>query len=630
MAIGAAVFVGYLILAVLVFWHVWASGHPSSMVACTCEDPSNEIWDFGWMPYALGHGLNPFLTNRLLFPTGANLVDNAAFFLPAFALSPITVLFGPVMTYGVAGTLGPALSAWCAYLMVRHFKAGYVPATMAGLFYGFSPFVMDNLPFGHANLTWFFFPPLLVIVLDNLIVRQERSPLRHGVLLGLVMAGQFYTGAEVMVLCVLIGALAIAYLVLTNPGRFRTQWLYALKGLAIGAALCAVLIAYPVVIGLTGPEHYSAAPWSFIQYGVSPTHLVTLSSLSHRTLGFPRPGGNLLIVVPDTNYLGPALAILLAAGLIRRWRDRVLRFGIVLFAVCTVLAIGIPSEPPGHSTPWTPWRLFVDLPVFRQVTANHFDGMATLFVALALGIVLDHFRQGSTSWLDKTRTRFRRAQPLRVCRSGAVASVVVAGIGVGVLMPVASAMSLPLAMQRNAPPAWFAQKAALLRASSTLLVLPYASSAYTDAMVWQADADFSFRQVGGFQLVPGPNGQVDHSPPGAAGALLSALSGSPLTTLPKATPANLGLVRSTIRSHGVNTVVVTPVAVGAPYAVGFLSAVLGEVPHKVAGSWVWSDVERDRIGPRAATGARLASCAGSSRDPMRVASCVLHRNGTAP
>jgi hypothetical protein len=178
-------------------------------------------------------------------------------------------------------------------------------------------------------------------------------------------------------------------------------------------------------------------------------------------------------------------------------------------------------------------------------------------------------------------------------------------------------------MQRNAPPAWFAQKAALLRASSTLLVLPYASSAYTDAMVWQADADFGFRQVGGFQLVPGPNGEVDHSPPGAAGALLSALSGSPLTTLPKATPSNLRLVRSMIRSHDVTTVVATPVAVGVPYAVGFLTAVLGEAPHKVAGSWVWSHVDQDRIGPRAAAGARLAPCASSTHNPLTVATCVL-------
>ena len=634
--IGALVFVGYLALAVLVFWHVWASGHPSAVVACPCGDPSNEIWDFGWMPYALGHGLNPFLTNRLLYPSGANLVDNAAFFLPAFVLSPVTVLFGPVMTYGVAGTLGPALSAWCAYLMVRRFTLGYLPAVLAGLFYGFSPFVVDNLPFGHANIVWFFFPPLLVIVLHELIVRQDKSPIRGGVLLGLVMAGQFYTGAEMMVLCTLVGAIAIAYLVITNPRQIGSRWRHALAGGAIGGVICFVLIGYPVVLGLAGPQHYSAVPWTFTQYGVSPIHLASLSTPAQRTLVLARPGGGLNFVNPDTNYLGPALLALLAVGVIRWRRDRVLRFSIVLFAVCTVLAIGIPIEPSGHAVPWTPWRLFVNLPILRQVTALHFVGMGTLFVALALGIVLEHLRLASTTWLTAADRCLGRGRPLGSSGGVAITGLAIAGIGAGVLVPIALSMSLPLAMQREVPPRWFTQKVAALPSPATLLVLPYPSSAFSDAMVWQADAGFSFRQVGGFQLVPGQDGQVDHSPPGAAGAILADLSAGtpsadlwespttlPLPTLPLPTRSNLHLVRALIQSHRVTTVVATGVEDAPPYAVGFMTAALGEPPRYIDGSWVWSRVGEDRRPPLDTAVTALSRCVRGTRSPSVVADCMM-------
>jgi hypothetical protein len=302
-----------------------------------------------------------------------------------------------------------------------------------------------------------------------------------------------------------------------------------------------------------------------------------------------------------------------------------------MFAICTALAIGIPMEPSGHAVPWTPWRLFVNLPILRQVTALHFVGMGTLFVALALGIVLEHLLTASTRWLTAADGRPRRAWPLGTSRGGAIAGLAIAGIGAGVLVPIALSMSLPLAMQREVPPRWFTQKVAALPSPATLLVLPYASSAFSDAMIWQADAGFSFRQVGGFQLVPGQHGQVDHSPPGAAGALLADLSaGTPSAdfwkphraTLPPPTMSNLRLVRSLIRSHRVTTVVATGVQDAPPYAVGFMTAVLGEPPRYIDGSWVWSRVGEDRHPPLNNAVTTLSRCVRDTRSPSVVADCM--------
>src|ERR1700691_2755584 len=54
-----------LLLAVLAWWRVWVTGHPTSTITCACGDPSQELWLFAWFPYALSHGINPLFTHLL-------------------------------------------------------------------------------------------------------------------------------------------------------------------------------------------------------------------------------------------------------------------------------------------------------------------------------------------------------------------------------------------------------------------------------------------------------------------------------------------------------------------------------------------------------------------------------------
>jgi hypothetical protein len=264
------------------------------------------------------------------------------------------------------------------------------------------------------------------------------------------------------------------------------------------------------------------------------------------------------------------------------------------------------------------------------VTPDHFVGIGTLFVALAFGIVLEHLGQATASGGLSVKERWRPARGLGSRTRCVMANLAIAGIGAGALIPIALTMSLPLAMEREVPPRWFTQQVAALPPSATLLVLPYPSSpASSDAMVWQADAGDTFRQVGGFQLVPGQGGQVDHTAPGAAGAVLADLSGGsagPSTsrnTLPAPTRSNLRLVRTMIKSHHVTTVVATSNEVAPPYAVGFMTAVLGETPHSVDGSWVWSQVDEDQHPSLHTVVPTLALCARGAHDPLVVAKCIM-------
>jgi hypothetical protein len=54
------------------------------------------MWMLGWVPYSIGHGLNPLFTDYLIWPNGANLMWTLIPIVPGLLFSPAMVLLGPV------------------------------------------------------------------------------------------------------------------------------------------------------------------------------------------------------------------------------------------------------------------------------------------------------------------------------------------------------------------------------------------------------------------------------------------------------------------------------------------------------------------------------------------------------
>src|ERR1700731_4069752 len=62
-ALHAGVSGGFLIIAVLMWWRVWVTGHPASTITCQCGDVSEELGYLAWTPWAVAHGHSPFFSN---------------------------------------------------------------------------------------------------------------------------------------------------------------------------------------------------------------------------------------------------------------------------------------------------------------------------------------------------------------------------------------------------------------------------------------------------------------------------------------------------------------------------------------------------------------------------------------
>ena len=89
------------------------------------------MWFFAWWPHALLHGLNPFVTHVMFVPDGFNLTWATGMPGPSLLLAPITLAFGPAVTWNVIQLASPALSAWTAFLLCRHVTRRTAPSLSA-------------------------------------------------------------------------------------------------------------------------------------------------------------------------------------------------------------------------------------------------------------------------------------------------------------------------------------------------------------------------------------------------------------------------------------------------------------------------------------------------------------------
>ncbi len=97
-------------------------------------------------------------------------------------------------------------------------------AAIGGLLYGFSPFMFAQAT-DHPQVTLALFPALALLLLDEMLVRQRRSAVRVGVLLGFATAVQLMTGQKIAAATVLVAAIGVALLALLHrdAGEPRTQ-----------------------------------------------------------------------------------------------------------------------------------------------------------------------------------------------------------------------------------------------------------------------------------------------------------------------------------------------------------------------------------------------------------------------
>jgi hypothetical protein len=551
-ALGALALLLFTALALAALWPGLFAGH-NTIVGDT-GDPSLWIWDLEWVPFALGHHLNPLVTNYLHYPGGMNLMWNGSIVFPALVLVPITDLAGPIVSYNVIAVLGVSLSAWCASLAVRRYAAGWLPAAVGGLVYGFSPFMTSQI-LGHAQLFIAIFPPLLLIFADEILVRQRRSARLMGSLLGVAAAAQLLTGEELLAMTAVMAILPVATLAFVHRARVRVHLGYAARAAAWAAGIFLLLGGYPLWVQFLGPQTVHGALQGIDTYVASPASFVEPSRL--QLISGPA------LVLDSSVYVG--VPLLLLTVVIVAWLRR--RTAVVVSAVTLVAAMvfSLGGRLYIHgvaSGVLLPWDVANHLPVVDNILPVRLMAFGYLALAVLIAVFLHAMRRRGRWW--------------------EVAGLTAAAAALLPLIP-----ALPVAHGQYTVPSFFTDGSIRrLPTGGSVLVTPYDGQA---PEVWQALSGMAFRTQVGVVYTPGTGGHMEGPELDALGQELDELD-SLVQRAPRSLSASQrATYLSDLEAHDVTSVVLGPSG-GEDQVARFFTLLLGAPGVSTGGVIVWSDI----------------------------------------
>ena len=236
----------------VVYGHFGSLG-PGHMTGTFSSDAIDQVWWLAWTAFALPHGHNVFSAQWQNYPAGQNFGVNGSMLALGVLFMPITKLFGPVVAWNIALRLAVALSASSMCLVLRRWTTWWPAAFVGGLLYGFSAYIAyygDNYLF----LVFVPLPPVIFLLLHEILVRQHWRPGRTGALLGVVCTLQFFIWSEVLASTVVMGVVAVVLFLLVSRHQVAERRRYAVTAFAYSLGVGGLLLLFPVIYALAGPQ----------------------------------------------------------------------------------------------------------------------------------------------------------------------------------------------------------------------------------------------------------------------------------------------------------------------------------------------------------------------------------------
>ncbi|WP_285590757.1 hypothetical protein [Actinomycetospora sp. NBRC 106378] len=527
------------------------------------SDSSLFTWWLGWTWHALTHGLDPLTSTWQNAPVGVNGMWNTGVPVLGALLGPVTAAFGPVVADNVAMILGPAVSAYLAHRCLAVVVGPRWIRALAGLAYGFSPFVIAHAWVGHVNLVWSVFPPV-VLWASVRVLATPRRPWLAGALLGLAFSLQMGLYTQTVALGALALVVVAVVLVLSAPRAALRRVPAVARALTAMAGVVAVLCAYPLWVLLTGPSRPRASIRESTEMGADAANYLIPSPLTAI-----RPGTDALAAQfrsypgEQGSYLGAAvLLVVLAAVVLVRSRAVLVTFAVTV--VLAVLSLGTTLAVLDRDTGvWLPWQLLVDVPLVGQAEAGRLAPFVALGVVTIWALALQHLTRRLPDGGWRRFARFAAA--------GLVLAAAVTWVPGGDHQGTTDA---------SVPPFFRAGTPGIAPGAIVELVPRPSQDWVRDGGIpvrWQAVAGFSYRQTGGYFIGGSDRVPVLHD--GEIGAFQQGvLDGG---------RGDVAAARADLAAKQVSAIVVVLDQVPDPdRALAWARAVAGNPGRLVDGSWV--------------------------------------------
>jgi hypothetical protein len=444
------------------------------------SDHSQFIWFLRHAVRVVTEGVDPFSTHLINAPESVNLMANTAALGLTVPMVPVTLLFGPEVSFVLLLMLGLAGTAFGWYrVFSRLLVQSRLAAAVGGGFCGFAPGMISHAN-GHINWTAQFLVPFIVLATLRLRTWKDGLPL------GLLVAYQAFINEEVL----LYTALALAVFLGAYARLTRTRIRPALSGLAVAATITAVLLAYPLYRQFFGGQTYRGLPEGVAHFRAD---LASYPAFSRLSFGGMSTSSRLAWNISEENtFFGWPLLLLVIGMIIWLWYRPLVKAMAVTAGVFFVLSLGanLMIGRRGTGIP-LPWAALEKVPLLGHVLVVRF----ALVIIPIIGALL-----------ALTVSLIRTIPDVRVRR------LAIAGL-IAVLLPI-----LPVSIPVRTPgttPAFITSGAwrAWVPSGMSIVAVPVPSEEFPQAMEWQRSAD-DFRLAGGYFLGPGgENGRARFGAP---------------------------------------------------------------------------------------------------------------------
>ncbi|MFI6034255.1 glycosyltransferase [Streptomyces sp. NPDC051315] len=449
------------------------------------QDQNQWEWFFAVTADNVAHLRNPLFSDLQGAPGGVNLMANTAMLGLSVPLTPVTLLLGPAVTLNLVMTLGLAATATAWYrLIARRLEPQRGAAFAGAALAAFAPPMVSHAN-AHPNFVVLFMIPLIAERALRLCAGTRTT--RDAVVLGLMAAYQLFLGEEPLLLAALGMLLFAAAYAAVRPRVARGAVRPLLRGLAIAAAVCLLLVVYPLAWQFSGPQSYT-----HIDHGPGTANTVrALLTFAERSLLFgdaDRADALSLNPTEQNAFYGWPLLLLALAITVRLWRRPAARALAFTAAAAAVLSLGPRVHVPltGTTVPG-PWTLLAGLPLFESVIESRVAMVCAPVLGMLLALAI-----GRLAAARSLGTRY--------------AGLLAAGLALLPLVPA------PLRSEPRAEvPAFFTEGTwkAYVRPGESLVPVPLPEPAAAEALHWQTAAGLGFPMPGGY--FNGPYGDGDRS-----------------------------------------------------------------------------------------------------------------------
>lgn len=314
-------------------------------------DVASYVWGLWWVAHQVSHLGNPWFTGHLAAPVGAQLGFDTLMPLLGVVTAPVTLAFGPVVSFGLLTLVLPGLACYAMYRVARLWLPGLAGPVAAGAFFGLSSMLtFQDWSRLHVAAGMVCLPLTLAAA-----VRLRRRPsMARAAVAGLVPGVTVLIAQEAAVLALVVAALVLVPWLAAAPSVAR------LRALAVAAAV-ALAVASPQLVAmlqqvLAGGAHAPAAALagSYRRYVAEPPALFAPSPRVSRfgLTGLGSVYGHYAYPPASNDSLvsyGAVLTAMAVLGLAVSWRRRSAWLLALLWLGGAALALG-PAVHIGNRT----------------------------------------------------------------------------------------------------------------------------------------------------------------------------------------------------------------------------------------------------------------------------------------